>query len=489
MSMIQVRNLTFAYEGSYDTIFENVSFRFDTDWRLGLTGRNGRGKTTLLRLLMGKYEYQGEIAAPVRFDYFPFEVTDPSRAAQAVVEEIIPNYEPWRLSRELSLLEMEEAALMDRPFATLSMGERTKLLLAALFLREGGFLLIDEPTNHLDMHARAITSRYLRGKQGFLLVSHDRVFLDSCIDHILAINKAGMEVQRGNFSSWQENKRQQDAFEREESERLKRDIGRLNEASRRTAGWSDKIEKSKTGTHPADRGYIGHQSAKMMQRAKSTQRRREAAVEEKSKLLHNVESAEALALHPLAHHAPRLAELSDVRICYGEHIACENIGFTIKTGERVALLGRNGCGKSSVLKLLLGEPISYTGALHMASGLRISYVPQDTALLRGSLKAYARESGVEESLFLAILRKLDFARAQFEKEMQHYSAGQKKKVLLARSLCEQAHLYIWDEPLNYIDVLSRVQIEELVLKHRPTLLFVEHDRAFCDAIATKTVRM
>ena len=92
-------------------------------------------------------------------------------------------------------------------------------------------------------------------------------------------------------------------------------------------------------------------------------------------------------------------------------------------------------------------------------------------------------------MFLSILRKLDFARVQFEKDMADYSAGQKKKVLLARSLCEQAHLYLWDEPLNYIDVFSRMQIEQLLLAYQPTLLFVEHDRAFCEKIATETVRL
>jgi len=97
--------------------------------------------------------------------------------------------------------------------------------------------------------------------------------------------------------------------------------------------------------------------------------------------------------------------------------------------------------------------------------------------------------GIDESLFKAILRKLDFTRVQFEKDMSDFSAGQKKKVLLARSLCEQAHVYIWDEPLNYIDILSRMQIEELITTYQPTMIFVEHDRIFCNNISTKTVQL
>ncbi|MFA9379684.1 MAG: ribosomal protection-like ABC-F family protein [Acetanaerobacterium sp.] len=488
MSMIRITDLTFAYDGSYDNVFENVSFRFDTAWRLGFTGRNGCGKTTFLNLLLDKYEYNGEIDSPVHFDYFPFEVEDNSCLTQEIVEQIIPNHEPWRLARELSLLELNKEVLSGS-FESLSMGERTKLLLAALFLREGGFLLIDEPTNHLDMHAREVTSRYLRGKDGFLLVSHDRTFLDSCIDHILSINKTNIEIQRGNFSSWQANKQLRDEFEIAENDRLKKNITRLTEASRRTAGWSEDIEKSKIGSHSADRGFIGHKSAKMMRRANSTQRRRESAVEEKSKLLHNLESVEALAVHPLTHHAKRLVELEGLCIRYGERTACENVGFTVTTGQRLAVLGCNGSGKSSILKLILGDDIAHTGRLDIANGLKISYVSQDTSILTGGLRTYAERCGIDESLFMTILRKLDFSRIQFEKDMQNYSGGQKKKVLLARSLCERAHLYIWDEPLNFVDVFSRLQLEQLILTYKPTMIFVEHDRSFVDAVTTDVVTL
>ena len=100
----------------------------------------------------------------------------------------------------------------------------------------------------------------------------------------------------------------------------------------------------------------------------------------------------------------------------------------------------------------------------------------------GDLTGFAAESGIDETLFKTILRKLDFSRSQFEKDMADYSAGQKKKVLLARSLCQSAHLYLWDEPLNYIDVFSRMQLEDLLREYRPTMLLVEHDRSFLDAV-------
>ncbi|MBR6381688.1 MAG: ABC-F family ATP-binding cassette domain-containing protein, partial [Lachnospiraceae bacterium] len=128
-----------------------------------------------------------------------------------------------------------------------------------------------------------------------------------------------------------------------------------------------------------------------------------------------------------------------------------------------------------------------TGTLEVASGLVVSYVSQDTSFLKGTLREFCRERGLEESLLLAVLRQLDFGREQFIKDMADFSEGQKKKVLVASSLITPAHLYIWDEPLNFIDVFSRMQIENLILQYEPTMLLVEHDVRFRERIATQVV--
>ncbi len=490
MSLINISNLTFSYEGSYDNIFENISFQLDTDWRLGFTGRNGRGKTTFLNLLLGRYAYSGTITSSVTFEYFPYSVPDNCRRTAEILTELLPDGEDWRIRRELGLLDVPENTL-DRPFQTLSNGEQTKVLLAALFLRDNRFLLIDEPTNHLDLAARETVGAYLNKKNGFILVSHDRSFLDSCVDHILSINRTSIEIQKGNFSSWWHNKQLQDSFETAENEKRQREIAHLEEAARRTSGWSNTVEKTKRGTRNSglrpDRGYIGHKAAKMMKRSKAIENRRQDAVSEKSKLLRNIETSEPLKLSPLRYHSGQLADFDNISILYDGTAVCTGISFSVRQGDRIALSGKNGSGKSSILKLLCGEPISYTGTLRLGSGLKVSYIPQDISGLCGSLTDYADANDIDESLFKTILRKLNFSRIQFEKEMADFSDGQKKKTLLARSLCEKAHLYIWDEPLNFIDVLSRIQLEELLTSYAPTLLFVEHDRSFLDSVATQTV--
>lgn len=521
MSLISVNNLTFHYEGSSDNIFEDVSFQIDTDWKLGFTARNGRGKTTFLKLLMGEYEYKGNISHIESFDYFPFEVKDKEKTFMEIMEELYPEYELWRVCKELSLLRVDEDILY-RPFYTLSNGEQTKAMLAVLFSQESKFLLIDEPTNHLDVRGKESIREYLKQKKGFILVSHDRDLLNECVNHILVINKTNIEVYKGNFSTWWEEKKRKDNWEQEENERLKRDIKRLKESAKIKEEWADNIESRKKGKKAAEeakkkgasmkgrRAYIGEKTRRMEKRRKNLENREERAIEEKSGLLKNLETMEDLKLFPLQHYKDVPVSLSDVCIYYeGSDGMRKNLGsvnFEVRNGECVVLSGKNGCGKSSVLKaviqaveekagienvpsLSLTEPIHYTGTITTAGGIKISYVPQDTSHLKGSLMEYADKYDLNFSSFLMLLRKLDLGREQFEKNMEDYSGGQKKKVLIARSLCEQAHLYIWDESLNFIDVFSRIQIEELLMKYRPTMLLVEHDAEFVKKIGTKIVKL
>lgn len=488
MALIKVENLSFSYNSSYDKIFDNVSFQIDTDWKLGFIGRNGRGKTTFLNLLLGKYEYRGKIISSVKFDYFPYPITNKEQLTIDILMAVCPLAKEWEFIKELSYLNVDSDILW-RIFSTLSNGEQTKVLLAALFLNQGNFLLIDEPTNHLDLEARQIVSQYLKRKKGFILICHDRNFLDGCVDHIMAINKANIEIQSGNFSSWIENFQRQQAYETTQNDKLKKDITRLKNAAKKTSTWSDKVEASKYGKDVFDRGYIGHKAAKMMQRSKNIEARQKRAIEQKSTLLKNTETTDDLKLFPLNHHNNRLVTLKNVSIIYDGKTINDPISFEIHQGQRIAIDGKNGSGKSSILKLLINQPIEHTGTIQLASNLIISYVPQDTSHLSGTLSQFAKDNNIDESLFKTILRKLDFQRIQFEKEIQDYSAGQKKKVLLARSLCQKAHLYIWDEPLNYIDIFSRIQIEQLIEKFSPTLLFIEHDLTFRKKIATNVVHI
>ncbi len=511
MSLLQVSDLTFCYEGSFDNIFENVSFHVDTDWKLGFIGRNGRGKTTFLKLLLGKYAYSGRISTDKTFDYFPYPCSK-AEAKQSILQ-LCENWksqaEEWRIICELSALNAEPEILY-RPVETLSQGEKTKAMLAVLFSGENEFLLIDEPTNHLDSQGRKIVTDYLREKKGFILVSHDRVLLDHVCDHMLVLNRSSIEVTAGNFSVWRENKERKDTFAKAENEKHIKEIGKLKASADRADRWAIKNENTKIGFDPvkeperniSTRSYIGAKTKKMQSRVKNFEKRIDREIAEKEGLLNDIESVEDIRLMPLSHHKKCLAECRDFTLGYGpdeSDLLFRELTFRVEQGDILFINGENGSGKSSLIKAILEAAgyrdsetesgIQTKGTLNTASNLKISYVSQNTSFLKDSLKDFANQHDLDYSLFLTLLRKLDMDRVQFEKNMEDYSEGQKKKVLIAASLLTPAHLYIWDEPLNYIDVFSRMQIEKLIETCKPTMILIEHDEAFRNKLANKVIEL
>ncbi|NLG25658.1 MAG: ABC-F family ATP-binding cassette domain-containing protein [Clostridiales bacterium] len=523
MAAISIRNLSFTYPGSVEPVFTGLSAQLDTAWKLGLVGRNGRGKTTLLHLLSGRLRGVGLIESPAAMDYFPYDMDMGLPAGRAMRGAVAP-FDQWAaemeallrlgdersldrwgelerafgqaggyeiddmIAREASKLGIDPAALT-RPLSTFSPGEITRMKIAAMFLRRGAFPLIDEPTNHLDADGRRAMARYLSGRSGFIVVSHDRRFLDETIDHVMALDKAGVRVEQGNYSSYRENKRLRDEYEIERNERLGSEIGRLTETAREKAAWSDRVEATKIGGHVADRGHVGHLAAKAMKRALTIRRRTERAIEEKKALLRDLEYASALSIHPLDHPANVPVRLREVSAGYGGEMVIEKLSLEVNRGDRIALVGPNGSGKSTLLKLILGELTPDMGSVTRASGIEVSYLPQTTGSLQGTPHELAEARGLDKSYFLMLLRKLDFPREAFERDMRGYSMGQQKKVLLAACMARPAHLYVWDEPLNYVDLPSREQVEDMLADSTATMVFVEHDQAFVDRVATRVVRL
>lgn len=198
-----------------------------------------------------------------------------------------------------------------------------------------------------------------------------------------------------------------------------------------------------------------------------------------------MEYQEQLKLWQEEHPKNVLIAFEDVSVRYAGKTVAEHISFTLCNGDCLALIGANGSGKSSILKLILGENIDHDGSIRVVNDLVISYVPQDSSGLYGRLEDWIAEERLDHTLLKTILRKLGFGRELFDTRLESYSEGQKKKLLIATSLAKKANMFIWDEPMNYIDLLSRIQIEDILLEYRPTLIFVEHDAAFCDKIATK----
>ena len=489
MQTITIRNLNFAYPGQ-PALFTDCNLDFNSNWRLGLVGRNGRGKTTLLQILQGRWDYRGRVTSKLNFAYFPLKITDQTLLSGDALLAACPNQalEQWQIERELGLLGVDPALLW-QPYQTLSGGERTKVQLATLFAQDNSFFLLDEPTNHLDLPGRRQVAAYLAHKQsGFIITSHDQDFLDQVIDHTLVIERHQLVLSQGNYSTYFHQKEQRDQHAQATNRQLRAEIKDLKATRQQRLKWAQRAEGEKKGNAHADKGFIGAKAAKMMKKTIATANCLDQAITERQGLLENVEEVVPLTLNYQPAHQQTLLSLDQVSLALAGRQLFRPLTCTVHRQEQLALIGPNGVGKSSLIKAIAGRFTGeLSGKISRPTGITVSYVRQDYATNTGSLRQFADRYSLPYDLLLSLLRKLGMDRATFTVPIEQMSMGQQKKVELARSLLTPAQLYVWDEPLNYLDTYNQQQLIQLVKEYRPPLLFVEHDQHFINAVASQQV--
>jgi lincosamide and streptogramin A transport system ATP-binding/permease protein len=520
MPTICLEALRFHYESPFAPVFRDVELRIDTSWRAGLVGRNGRGKTTLLDLVAGRLQpQQGRIVLPTE----PLSFTPASPGLALPTREVVRNavapFSRWEREMDAWLEEGTPAALerygelaleyerlggyvvdhrideewaamgldpglLLRPHASLSGGEQTRASIAGLFIREGGYPLIDEPTNHLDLHGREQLADYLGRKPGFLLVSHDRALLDRCCDHMVAIERDRLRVHTGGYTTLREQQRLEEEHETRERERLSREVRTLKQAARERRDWSGAREKTKRGA--ADKGYVGHRAAKMMKRALHVEGRAQARLEERQALVRIPEKKRELKLATRAGPSTLLAA-EGLSVEAGGRVLIDHLDLRIERGERIAIEGPNGSGKTLLLQTLCGERAPGAGRVTRTAGVRLCRAHQRPHWQTGRLADHLRGAGVDETRFRNVLGVLGMEGEAFDRPLETFSEGERKKADLCLSFLAPADLWVWDEPLNYLDIESREQIEAVLLRDAPTLIFVEHDAWFCERVATRRI--
>ena len=457
MGSIKISNVSFKYEDSSNNIFNNLNLDLDSSWKLGLVGRNGRGKTTFLNLLQGKLVGRGEIQTKLNFSYYPIRIKDPANITLYELQDQIM-FEQWKLERELNLMHVD-SNLIWQSFNTLSGGEQTKILLALSFIDENSFPLIDEPTNHLDEESRQEICKYLtKHHKGYIVVSHDRNFLNQVTDHVLAIENTEIHLYQGNYATYEQIKEARDEFNREKNEKIAGEIKNLHNQKEQFYHWAQKIEARKNLGQKTqyilnrrarvNKAAIGHAAAKMMKKSITRRNRMDKKIEEKEGLMVNIEDIPKLTMNFQSNY------------------------------------------HSAFLKFLLNKvSANSNGRCELTNGLRISYLPQDLTIYQGSLKNFALHQKLSYEDLLNILKKMGFPHTNFNVPIEEMSMGQQKRIALAKSLLEPADLYLWDEPANYLDVFNQDQLINLLQEVKPAMLLIDHDQYFIEQVADERIKL
>jgi ATP-binding cassette, subfamily F, member 3 len=525
-NMLSVNNLAKSFANQL--IFKDISFVISPGERAGLLGPNGCGKTTLLRIIADEEQPdRGSVFVDprTRVGYlrqgleYPIGCTladalatrDLRVDAAAEVERLamVSSFDPARLPEYQAALDRLEAqggypdqslrasvlkhlgldqVSLSQPVATLSGGQKTRLGLAQVLLNAPTLLLLDEPTNHLDLPMLAWLEGWLSSFKGaVLLVSHDRVFLDRSINRVLYLDPQThlLRTYAGNYTAYleqslAEHERHWEAYKQQETEirRMKQDIARTMEQSRA-------VERSTTPRQP----NVRRVAKKVANKAKSREKKLDRYLVADDRVDKPKQSWQMkVDFGDLPESGKDVLRLEKASVGYGERILLREVSLSIRQGERIALIGENGTGKSTLVKTIIGQLRPLEGEVRLGVNVRAGYFAQEQDTLDpnstpvDSLRAVAVMNETEARSFLHFFL---FTSDQPLTPNRSLSYGERARLMLALLVAQGSNFLILDEPINHLDIPSRTQFETALANFEGTALAVVHDRYFIQGFASR----
>jgi ATP-binding cassette, subfamily F, member 3 len=469
-------------------VLRGASMQLYRGEKVGLIGRNGTGKSTLLRILAGQERPDGGQVTRTPSDLLVADLPQTAEfmaglsVAEALVDAATGEPAPvWERERVLAGLSLAHVA-MDQPAATLSGGEKTRLMLARVLLSDADVILLDEPTNHLDVEMLEWLERFVRAsRKTFLLVSHDRRFLDRTVDRLYELEAGRLTPYAGGYSFFAEQKRL--ALQRQASlyEEQQRQIRVLQEFIRRQIGMAAGIQEGpKRG-----RDHYGRVSKKVARQARAAQSRLER--------LERVDAPRAAAgiqagFAPERRSGEWVIEARGVGARFGQRSLFRDLDLDVVYGERWGIVGPNGSGKTTLLRMLLGLAEPTEGRVAHGASLRPVYLAQESENLNrentvlDELLEARRLSHTEARTLLACVL---FRQDEVFKRVGALSAGEQVRLALAKAMVSGANLMVLDEPTNHLDIAARERMEEALAAYSGTLLVVSHDRYLLDRLVDR----
>ncbi|CAB3743039.1 MULTISPECIES: ATP-binding cassette domain-containing protein [Achromobacter] len=471
-TLITLTDIQLAY--GHHPLLDHADFAIQAGERIGLIGRNGAGKSSLLRLLDGRtLPDDGDIARNSGLRVATVE-QEPELDENATVFDVVCNvegdHEDWqRPSRVRSMLE-KLGLPADAQIAGLSGGTRKRVALARALVEEPDLLLLDEPTNHLDFDGIAWLEDMLRSWRGAaVIITHDRRFLDAVTTRIVELDRGRLLSFPGNFSQWQERKAQW-----LESERLEQ--ARFDKLLAQEEVW---IRKGVEARRTRNEGRVRRLESLRVQRAERRERIGDVS----------------LALAEGQRSGKLVAELEHVGKTFGDKVVVDDYTTTILRGDRIGIIGPNGAGKTTLLKLILGEMQPDTGTTRLGTNVAVAYFDQMRAQLdeNASLVDIISpgsewvEIGGTRKHVMTYLGDFLFSPARAGSPVRSLSGGERARLLLARLFARPANVLVLDEPTNDLDIETLELLEELLQEYAGTVLLVSHDRAFLNNVVTQTI--
>ncbi|MEB6664468.1 ATP-binding cassette domain-containing protein [Achromobacter ruhlandii] len=471
-TLITLTDIQLAY--GHHPLLDHADFAIQAGERIGLIGRNGAGKSSLLRLLDGRtVPDDGDIARSSGLRVATVE-QEPELDENATVFDVVCNvdgdHEDWqRPSRVRAMLE-KLGLPADAQIAGLSGGTRKRVALARALVEEPDLLLLDEPTNHLDFDGIAWLEEMLRTWKGAaVIITHDRRFLDSVATRIVELDRGRLLSFPGNFSQWQERKAQW-----LESERLEQ--ARFDKLLAQEEVW---IRKGVEARRTRNEGRVRRLERLRVERAERRERVGDVS----------------LALAEGQRSGKLVAELEHVGKRFGDKVVVDDYSTTILRGDRIGIIGPNGAGKTTLLKLILGEMQPDNGKTRMGTNVSVAYFDQmraqldENATLVDIISPGSEwvEIGGTRKHVMSYLGDFLFSPARAGSPVRSLSGGERARLLLARLFARPANVLVLDEPTNDLDIETLELLEELLQEYSGTVLLVSHDRAFLNNVVTQTI--
>ena len=471
-TLISLTDVQLAF--GHHPLLDHADFSIQEGERIGLIGRNGAGKSSLLRLLDGRNQPDdGDIARMSGLRVVTVEQEPQLDDTLTVYDAVCaPDLHPedWqRPSRVRAALE-KLGLPADALIAGLSGGTRKRVALARALVDEPDLLLLDEPTNHLDFEGIAWLEALLRNWKGAaIIITHDRRFLDAIATRIVELDRGRLLSFPGNFSQWQERKAQW-----LESERLEQ--ARFDKLLAQEEVW---IRKGVEARRTRNEGRVRRLEQLRFERAERRERVGDVN----------------LALAEGQRSGKMVAELNEVSKTFGDRTVVRDYSTTILRGDRIGIIGANGAGKTTLLKLILGQLGPDSGSVRMGTNVEVAYFDQMRAQLdeEASLVDIINpgsewiEIGGTRKHVMTYLGDFLFSPARAGSPVKSLSGGERARLLLARLFARPANVLVLDEPTNDLDIETLELLEELLQEYSGTVLLVSHDRAFLNNVVTQTI--